>query len=900
MEILNILRSLNTYMITDIMVGLSIMIIFVKMLMSKEKTSDIKFILWLSACAGNFVGMDLVWEACAKIPVYYRNGFIIINALYYLAMIIVAYMWFWFILSTYDRTDFKFSFLAPTTIPFIIGVTLIIYSIITNNGLWIIGDATDRYERGPLSFVFSITTVWYYIAPTVEMTYLKYRDNIKIRGGYVSTIFFAWIPALGILIYRFLVLNVSSFPFQPFTAFIGLIYAYFFIVETSREEDNRKLLVSKKIINALASEYTYVFYIDIKTGQTTAYGDTDQLQNILFPSIKESDHIDDLFEMYVKNFVYRGDMQRVLDEGNIDTIAKNLKDKKACDLVFRVNVPTGLEYRQIRYVKVDEEHETPTAIAMAILDKNDEVMQKYITDELLEEYSSLVYVNIETDTAKVIKFSNEIGQNKYTEVPYQFIYDQVSARVSEDYKYLLPNLESTRALAEFLKEKDSREIIFEMDGLQNNIRRSEWRVLERVDGIPTSLLVSIRDLDDDSAQRMELMETIERQNVDLKVAKQEAEAANEAKSKFLFNMSHDIRTPMNAIKGYTTMAEKSINNPEVIGDCLTKIDIAGTHLLTLINEVLDMSRIETGKVEIVNDPVNLVEKANDCVNICKELADKKRIHLSLLTNVNNENILADTLHVNQIITNVISNAIKYTEDGGTVVYRIDQIDQDYEKNTATYRFNVTDNGIGMSEEFLATIFETFAREKNTTLSGVEGTGLGMSIVKKLVDILGGTIDIQSKTGRGTSVTIELTFELVRQVVKDTAPAMPENSALVKGKRILLVEDNEMNREIASFLLSDIGIKVEEAYDGNIAVEMVKSHEPTYYDFILMDIQMPVMNGYEATKAIREFNTGVKILAMTANAFEEDKRKAFAAGMNGHLSKPIDISKIVATLTEFYK
>ena len=513
-----------------------------------------------------------------------------------------------------------------------------------------------------------------------------------------------------------------------------------------------------------------------------------------------------------------------------------------------------------------------------------------------------------------------------------------------------------------------------------------------------------------------------------------AEQASRAKTTFLNNMSHDIRTPMNAIIGYTSLVKTHINNKERVEDYVEKITQSSNHLLSLINDVLDMSRIESGKVNIEEKEENIAEILHSIRNIVQADVKAKQMEFVIDTvDVKDENIYCDKLRINQILINLLSNAIKFTEPGGTIAIRITEKPVT-KKGYGTYEFRVKDSGIGISKEFLKEIFEPFARERNSTVSGIQGTGLGMAITKNIVDMMGGTIEVESEVGKGTEfiVTLELRLQeehkeieeidylkdvrvlvvdddmdscqsishMLRQLglksdwtmygkeavarvkeaeqMEDTykiymidwlmpdlngietarrirkiigqeypiimlsaydwgeieaeakeagvtdfisKPVFPsdlkklllkicgerkeekpeEEKISFEGKRILLVEDNMMNREIATEYLQDFGFLVENAENGKEACEILSNAKPGYFDLVLMDIQMPIMNGYEATKAIRSFENkeiaNIPILAMTANAFEEDRKAAEEAGMNGHLAKPIDIQKLIDALKE---
>ncbi len=407
-----------------------------------------------------------------------------------------------------------------------------------------------------------------------------------------------------------------------------------------------------------------------------------------------------------------------------------------------------------------------------------------------------------------------------------------------------------------------------------------------------------------------------------------AEQANRAKTVFLNNMSHDMRTPMNAIVGFTALAASHLDNQEQVRDYLGKISVSSRHLLSLINDVLDMSRIESGKLTIEETDVHLPDVIHDLKTIVQPSADAKQLELIVdMQDVRHEDIVADRLRLNQALLNILSNAIKFTPAGGTIRFWVIEKDP-ADDQTANFEFHIKDNGIGMSEEFQKVIFEAFTREKTSTVSGIQGTGLGMAITKKIVDMMGGTISVQSREGEGSEFVVALPCRISTGSAAPETPPAPERrdgqaqplkndrdgqpgrtngpDAMpdFTGKRVLLAEDNEMNQMIAENILSSAGFQVDIAADGTEAVEKVRNAPAGTYDLILMDIQMPKMDGHEAARQIRAMEdgrkAGIPIVAVTANVFEEDRKTALEAGMNGHLAKPYDIPTMMKTLQELLK
>lgn len=390
---------------------------------------------------------------------------------------------------------------------------------------------------------------------------------------------------------------------------------------------------------------------------------------------------------------------------------------------------------------------------------------------------------------------------------------------------------------------------------------------------------------------------------ELEKAAIEARMANEAKTRFLFYMSHDIRTPMNAIIGFADLLEKHLDDKKRVIDYISKIKHSSSFLLSLINYVLEMARIESGKATLKTETGDLKNLVNTLNDVFEPSIEEKKLQYTCNLKVENPYVHCDKTKLREILLNVISNSIKYTPEGGSVTVDITEEGHDAEKKVSFYRFTIEDTGIGMSKEYLPHIFEEFSRENTSTESKVIGTGLGLPIVKSLVDLMGGTIEVSSEVTVGTKTIIILPFLVSEEECKDAVQEQQESTkllALLMGKRILLAEDNELNAEIAITILEEEGLKVEWAEDGIKCLEMLKKVPEDYYDMILMDIQMPNMDGYRTTEEIRSLTdkrAQIPIVAMTANVFDEDKKKAYEAGMNGYIAKPIDTKAIFSTLGE---
>lgn len=519
-----------------------------------------------------------------------------------------------------------------------------------------------------------------------------------------------------------------------------------------------------------------------------------------------------------------------------------------------------------------------------------EKVKQQTSMDLIVSAASMVYpfimeANLTWNHAKTVYNQGIVKKGKMEEKTLDEILDSLQSTIiiEEEYRGLMAKLSrkaQTEAYQAGKRELSMRIRQLADDGLLHwmEIRNI---LMENASGDLCSISMA-RCIDEEIQMTLELERT-----------KEAAESANKAKSIFLFNMSHDIRTPMNAIMGFSAMAEKHIHEPEKVLDCLKKLNISGEHLLKLINNVLDMARIESGKAELVIEPHHIPTEVANMQHIFQADLSRKKLRFLTSVEVDNEVAYYDLLRMNQIELNLISNAIKYTPEGGTISYSIRQLD--LKEGLATYEGCISDTGIGMNPEFVSVVFDAFEREHNTTMSDIQGTGLGLAITQNLIRQMGGSISCESKPGKGTTFRFTVALQVGSMQELNEQKREETIAADFAGKRILLVEDNVLNREIARDILEDEGFAVEEADDGDVAVEKLRWSQPGYYDIVLMDIQMPKMDGYEATRQIRRIDSGycrnIPIIALTANAFEEDKRAAKQAGMSGHIAKPIKVEAL---------
>ena len=523
-------------------------------------------------------------------------------------------------------------------------------------------------------------------------------------------------------------------------------------------------------------------------------------------------------------------------------------------------------------------------------------LQREIIEGLGKEYFSVLAVELDKDRVLSYRESGENGKiisdfcrkcgNRWSKIIPSYAEMMVSDNTNGEFENQL-GLETLRS-----QEKDYS-MTYEFK-LETGINYHQVRVafVKKKDGTRMAV-VGTRNID--SLIKKERM-----QEEKLKKAYAVAENANKAKTEFLNNMSHDIRTPMNVILGYNHLMKSQLTESKQL-DYQKKIEQSGKLLLAIINNVLDMARIESGKIKVDENYERVGEVVDEIISTFSSEAEEKEIHLSGSMKVTHRNILCDGTKIREIYVNLVSNAMKYTPRGGNVTITVEELPCEKE-GYMKVKSEIKDTGIGMSKEYLPTLFEPFSREQNTTIGRIGGTGLGMPIVKKMVDLMGGSIEVASELGKGTVFTFTLMHKIADRKFYSQKTEAAETSEMGKnlsGKHVLLAEDNDLNAEIAVTVLEETGIVIERVEDGIQCVNRVAQMSPGTYDLILMDIQMPNMDGYQAAQCIRHLDDKMKaeipIIAMTANAFAEDRKKAFDAGMNGHIAKPIDIEKLGAVI-----
>ena len=700
----------------------------------------------------------------------------------------------------------------------------------------------------------------------------------------------------------------------------GGIYVVFISdITEKREQRETDKATRDAVISTLTNVYNTVWLIsDVVTEKSSLYHtDMDQVHSEAIRNALSHSRYTDVKTEYVDTMVAEEDRERMQEEISLPYMMKQfetrdqfsvsfLRDINASPRHYRIDIgkvflPGGRTGVVMGFKDVDEEVRRDQAMQNA-LEEAKKAKEEYrqaavehitygkVAQALAGDYFS-IYI-VEPDNGRFVEYSatkeyDDLGLEKSGEDFFNLIWKNMER--------LIYSGDRERFMGTFYKEKVMS--ILERDGnftMKYRLMTGEtptWVSMKATlltDGNGRHLIIGMNKIDAQMKRELEYQQHV-------------AEATNRARNDFLANMSHDIRTPMNAIIGYTNIAKKQKADPEVISEALEKIGSSSHYLLSLINDILDISKIESGKMQMNPGPGDLGDIFRRIEDITAlQARDKSLVITYQHDSVRHYHVNADELRIEQVLVNIVSNAIKYTPPGKTVDLIAEE--EPAGNNRYRYRFIIRDTGIGISEDYLPHVFESFTREERTTVNHIQGTGLGLAITAKVVELMGGTISVKSTVGKGSEFTVELELESLDR--EDAAEEPGKEAVDLSGCRILLVEDNDVNAEIAGMILSHYGARTERAENGQIGFDKVRSNEDGYYDAVLMDIQMPVMNGYEAAKAIRalagDYFRDLPIIAVSANAYDEDVRDCLDAGMDAHIAKPFNPEDLLNQLNKMIR
>ena len=712
---------------------------------------------------------------------------------------------------------------------------------------------------------------------------------------------------------------VDDYGHYCMTKTYGGIYVVFISdITEKREQRETDKATRDAVISALTNAYNTVWLInDVITEKSTLYHtDLDEIHSEAIRNALSHARYTDTKTEYVSTMVAKEDRERMQEEIGLPYILKQFESRNSFTVSFvrllesgprhymvdliKVFMPGGRTGVMMGFKDVDEDVRHRKAMQQALEDAQ-RATEKYrlaaaerMTYEKVAQALAGDYIGIyivDPDTEKFVEYS---ATKEYDRLGVEKSGGDFFSLSRKNMERLIFSEDRERFLGTFYKEKVMS--ILERDGSFT----MKYRLLAGETPFWVSMKATLLQ-DEDGRHLIIGLNNIDAQmKRELEYRQQVAEARTKARNDFLANMSHDIRTPMNAIVGYTNIAKDHIDKPETVTNALEKIGSSSHFLLSLINDILDISKIESGKMQISLAPCDLRDIFRRIEDITVLQARNKSLVITYQhDSVRHCRVNADELRIEQVLVNIISNAIKYTPEGKTVDLIAEE--EPVEGNRYHYRFIVRDTGIGISEDYLPHLFESFTREERTTVNRIQGTGLGLAITAKVVEMMGGTISVKSKVGEGSEFTVDLELESL----EEPHPEESENSMIdFSGCRVLLVEDNDINAEIACMVLSQYGIAVERAENGQAGLDLVQKHAGGYYDAVLMDIQMPVMNGYEATRAIRAlegtYYQTLPIIAMSANAYDEDVKACLAAGMNAHIAKPFSPEALVKLLHEYIR
>lgn len=840
-------------------------------------------------------------------------GLQISTSLYFCSDAILAYTWFLFLFSLLHQKKTKKRIIILAGIPMIL-VSLMVITNISTGALFTIGETVDSYTRGRWYIFERVGTSGYlfiiFVWSVIKMLITKEKSEKK---RYAIITAFAIVPfVFDMLQVFFITIPCTSVSFQ-----ITILFVFTFV--SVEREKNIFLSASDRQKNNLktALTQTAMSWYEFNVDTDCIYDGKIYIEKDLY--VKRPEQVAESYSGYYQFLLSRvSSKQRESYEKTfaLENLRKNFEQGKLeYSLQYWITDSAGEEIYIYQNIILTRDNVTKEIMGFAYTrDITGEERHKRAIEKQLEEITALnaelsnrialiqsmskvyfasFFIDITNNTFEEISnieaVRNIIGTAGAAQTALKQLCDNMVSPETAD------NLRSFVDLSTIDERmKDTDVITCEYVGVVSGWSRLYMIAGERDEnGSLKTLFVAARMIHDE--KQME-----EKQNQIIEEARIAAEKANIAKTTFLFNMSHDIRTPMNAIVGYAELMKKEIHNPEKLLDYQKKIQMSSEFLLSLLNDVLDMARIESGKEKLDEDYHNKTGSiVAEVIRVFEIQAQEKNITLKSEVDVEHEHIKCDIVKVREIFTNLVSNAIKYTPVGGCICISTKELPSDRE-GYVLYRTVIEDNGIGMSKEFLPHIFDSFTRERNTTQGKVAGTGLGMAIVKSLIELMDGTIEVESELGVGTKFILTIPHKIWNSSYYEIPEKKQDiDKNVFRNKRILLAEDNDLNAEIAMEILKDAGFLVERAEDGIICVDMLQKSEEDYYNVILMDIQMPNMDGYKATRVIRRmqqpYKRNIPIIAMTANVFEEDKKMAMDSGMNGHLAKPINVEELMNTL-----
>ncbi|MCF0117347.1 MAG: response regulator [Bacilli bacterium] len=767
-------------------------------------------------------------------------------------------------------------------------------------------DNNNVYARtSDFWFLSSYIIAFTYVACGVSLVLFSSRN--LYRKFAISLSFYAILPIIGALI-QSLIVEISLI-YLSYALSTLLIYESI-QSEASKtiffeSEKNLKLQQEKnRIVNSLAQIYKICFLIDLKLNKISEikFDDSKNTSSIL----PKGSGLQGL-RIYIDSIAKVDEKAKMYDFVDFSTLASRIGEKEYIRKEFLNSMNQWIsaqffvskrseqgEVEQVLFACEDIDEEKSLQLSAESVNKS----RLTLLGSISNAYHSMYILNFAKGTSEEIIRKDGNDGISLNSMRIRRIDESIEGW--ERKHITKESLEESRWFWDFStideRMKDRNIITTVVKTVQYGYLRLYILAYQRDEkGRLVAILWLTRQIDDEVKAEKEHQEAL------LK-AKEEAEAANRAKSDFLSRMSHDIRTPLNGITGMTAIALKN-SQDEKITDYLNKIAGSAQHLTSLVNDVLDLSRIESGKTEIINEPTSLEEMVNECISIIQGTIENRNLKFNITRQkLPYKHFMADSLHIRQVLINVLSNSVKFTPDQGSVTLKCAH--GKINGNKLPISYEIIDTGIGMSEEFLQHIYEPFSQEKSGARSTYKGTGLGMAIAKQIVDLMGGTISITSKIGEGTTTKINLEVEVIGNEI-DVSVDEPTNEIItLEGKRILVVDDNELNREISRYMLEDVGCIVEVANDGKEAVDMFSNSKLNYYDLILMDVMMPIMDGHQAAKEIRKLKRddakSIAIVAATANAFKEDVDAALASGMNAHIAKPINNEALLRIMKKLIK